>query len=343
MKKSSLVELVRRKDSGYGTYDENTGGGEPIITGNPPVDRGAWAKHNYKEKRESGQPRTKDGKFTYNSVNGKEIKSVSLGKDGKSRGHTINPLLTGGVNGLDVKESRKAIENGTIGNDKTLQKVKDLYYPASGVYVGLDGKVRYTKEDVFDTFMRSMKADSKSANKVQDLKFEGLDADSVKKGRHTLDERKAIAKNKKAGNEFWVVDSATNKIKQFIKNNPNSPIAQLINKVSSNTTNNNNNSNINVKPWSPVSSNNNTNVSNPVPNNNTNNNQTSNINPNIQNKMAGVNYSKNSTQHVFNHSQQDIDSLRDKLKNTNDPKIQSLANLSDDMLDKLFDKFVTKK
>lgn len=62
-----------------GTYQESTGGGTPLAKGEKLKD--------HPEAKRVKQPRDDDGKFTYNSVNGKELKY------GPSRGVTVPPFL----------------------------------------------------------------------------------------------------------------------------------------------------------------------------------------------------------------------------------------------------------
>lgn len=64
-----------------GTYSESTGGGTPLKKGEKLKD--------HPEAHRVSQPRDEDGQFTYNSVNGKELKY------GPSRGTTVPPFLRG--------------------------------------------------------------------------------------------------------------------------------------------------------------------------------------------------------------------------------------------------------
>lgn len=64
-----------------GNYTESTGGGTPLKKGEKLVD--------HPEAKRVMQPRDEDGQFTYNSVNGKELKY------GPSRGTTVPPFLRG--------------------------------------------------------------------------------------------------------------------------------------------------------------------------------------------------------------------------------------------------------
>lgn len=64
-----------------GSFKESTGGGTPLAKGEKLED--------HPEAHRVSQPRDEEGKFTYNSVNGKELKY------GPSRGTTVPPFLRG--------------------------------------------------------------------------------------------------------------------------------------------------------------------------------------------------------------------------------------------------------
>ena len=64
-----------------GTFKESTGGGTPLAKGEKLKD--------HPEAKRVQQPRDENGQFTYNSVNGKELKY------GPSRGTTVPPFLKG--------------------------------------------------------------------------------------------------------------------------------------------------------------------------------------------------------------------------------------------------------
>lgn len=64
-----------------GSYTESTGGGTPLAKGEKLKD--------HPEAKRVQQPRDEDGQFTYNSVNGRELKY------GPSRGTTVPPFLRG--------------------------------------------------------------------------------------------------------------------------------------------------------------------------------------------------------------------------------------------------------
>lgn len=141
-KKSKSKRNIKEITEGagaIGTYKENTGGGEPIDGGG----RGQWERNDYKEKRVPDQPRTNDGKFTYNAVNNKPLKEISK-SHGKSRGTTVPPTLTGGVNGVD-EDIFKRTDDGS-GNltrsaaSKLYEKFEGEFYKKSTIFIDLEGK-----------------------------------------------------------------------------------------------------------------------------------------------------------------------------------------------------------
>ena len=98
-------KIEETQDSGFGKYSESTGGGKPFSTSNTRTTRenGKYRQANNK----TNQPRTNDGKFTYKSANGKSIDP----KYWPSRGKTVNPLLTGGVNGIKIEDVEQEFQS----------------------------------------------------------------------------------------------------------------------------------------------------------------------------------------------------------------------------------------
>lgn len=79
-KKTILEGIIGKENfNKIGTFKESTGGGTPIPKGE--------TLEQHPEAHRVSQPRDEDGKFTYNSVNRKELKY------GPSRGKTIPPFL----------------------------------------------------------------------------------------------------------------------------------------------------------------------------------------------------------------------------------------------------------
>lgn len=86
----------------FGNYKKSYGGGTPLPKGEKAPSE-EWVKDNRQM-----QPRDDDGKFTYNAVNGIELKY------GPSRGTTENPLLRGAKLKM-IKEGQKLkFEDGKV-------------------------------------------------------------------------------------------------------------------------------------------------------------------------------------------------------------------------------------
>lgn len=212
------IKIQDTQDSNFGNYDEDTGGGQPMGPGSndyPDGGRGVW-KDKYKKKpKRTQQPRTKDGKFTYNSVNGHSIKQ-------KSRGETVNPLLTGGENGIKIDEVKKQFGQQS-GN--YWDKYKDKWYTeGSEAVMGssdksrksrnkLDLKTRVSGAAIWDIAKRSY-------DEVKgEFKGESHVFDEVKKGRSSKEENLAKQQAKKTGNEQFVLNQSTGGIQN--RNNLN--------------------------------------------------------------------------------------------------------------------------
>lgn len=132
-----------QKEGKFGHYMTGTGGGEPIPAG----------KKMSTEKRDPDQPRSSDGKFTYNSVNGKPLKDISK-SHGHSRGTTIPPTLTGGKNGIHYY-SDSTHEHIVKGGQDALEKftsltVADAYRKGDRI-VTFDGKIAIAKKDFIES------------------------------------------------------------------------------------------------------------------------------------------------------------------------------------------------
>lgn len=131
-----MHKIHETENSKFGQYAESRGGGSPkggMYGGEN--GRVGWTKRilngevtgNQHRKK---QPRTDDGKFTYNSANGKPLKQ-------KSRGVTVNPLLTGGKNGIKIKdvEAQFAAKKG-----RYYDRFKNNAYQKKTMLVTREGK-----------------------------------------------------------------------------------------------------------------------------------------------------------------------------------------------------------
>lgn len=136
-RKLKPMASIRDTEGGnFGGYEEENGGGTPkggIWGGRD--GRVGW--DNRLKAGETGhreeQPRTSDGKFTYNSVNGKETIY-----DG--RGKTVNPLLTGGKNGIKIDDVKAQFE-AKSGN--LYEQFKKQWHQEGGMKVVKEGKKKY--------------------------------------------------------------------------------------------------------------------------------------------------------------------------------------------------------
>lgn len=102
VKKPSGLETIVGKEAyeKMGNYKEATGGGTPIPKGEKLAD--------HPEAKRVKQPRDDDGRFTYNAVNFKELKTK------ESRGKTVPPFLRG----VKINFAKKGEKNYMWFNDK---------------------------------------------------------------------------------------------------------------------------------------------------------------------------------------------------------------------------------
>lgn len=210
--------------SNFGNYDEGTGGG-----GSPkprsPAQRAPGVNSEYRqENNDTMQPRTSDGKFTYKSVNGKSIDP----KYGPSRGTTVNPLLTGGENGIQISdvENQFANESGEYWD-----KYKDKWYRKGGEIVLADDiKVHVAAEAIWNVARRSYNevtgefgGDIALSHELGDgstkvsLGRSG-DAESetfatTKKGRPSLAAKRAQQQAASSGEDTYVIDPSSGGIR----------------------------------------------------------------------------------------------------------------------------------
>lgn len=201
MAKSNFKKMKSIKDTeggNFGGYKEANGGGSPK--------GGIWGGQNgrvgWSEREQQGevkqgehrkdQPRTKDGKFTYNSVNGKETEY-------ESRGKTVNPLLTGGENGIYIKdvEDQFSKKQGSL-----YDKYKDKWYQRGDKKVTKEGrkhKVQIANESIWNI-----------ARKSFDLKNDELTEEGTtwqnKKGARSTAEKQAISQARANKEEQFVAD-----------------------------------------------------------------------------------------------------------------------------------------
>ena len=206
-KKSSIKDTEK---SGFGEYKEYNGGGSPKGGGWGGQDgRVGWKKRVANGEVKGGehrqnQPRTDDGKFTYNSVNGKETKY-------ESRGETVNPLLTGGVNGIKIDEVEKQFK---AKSGDLYDKYKDKWYQRGSKMITKEGKKLKTviaKDAIWDLARVSFDI------KKGEFTGEGKVWEKAKVGARSMEEKAARKQAHTAQEETFVKDPATGGIATHAK------------------------------------------------------------------------------------------------------------------------------
>lgn len=187
--------------SGFGDYQEGVGGGASPEEKNP-NQRAPGVNSKYRQQNnDTMQPRTDDGKFTYKSVNGHSIDP----KYGPSRGKTVNPLLTGGENGIKIEDVEKDFANQS---GKYWDKYKDKWYTKGGeVVTSGDFKTRVAGEAVWDVAKRSYD------EVTGEFQSESSVFSETKKGRRSKEENAARQKALASGEEQAVINQSTGGIK----------------------------------------------------------------------------------------------------------------------------------
>lgn len=227
------------ENSGFGTYNEDLGGGTPV--------GGVWGGRSgrvgWQNRKNAGevsqgasrdeQPRTADGKFSYNSLNGKETKYTPRGK-------TVNPLLTGGKNGIKISTVKAQFQER---KGEFYDKYKSVFYQASSglaTKVGKDYLIKVAGEDIWEIARRSWD--------ISTGQFGGENTafTKTKRGRVSAQDKAAKRFAKKTGQEQFVMDkkdpNAIRAAKLKIKGSNDSSLKQassnLIQQASSNNSQN---------------------------------------------------------------------------------------------------------
>lgn len=206
-KKKSIKDT---EGSGFGSYKEDRGGGSPKggmyggqagrVGWQKRVDQGEVKGNEHRE----NQPRTKDGKFTYNSANGKSLKY-------KSRGVTVNPLLTGGENGVYIEDVEEQFENQ---KGDYYDRWKDRFYRVGSEKITQDefGKlhISLSQEKIWEVARKSFDIDADE--------FEGESEvfSERKKGRPSKEETFAKEQAEANNEETYVLNPETGGIKEFL-------------------------------------------------------------------------------------------------------------------------------
>lgn len=198
--KKNIVKKIQDTEGGnFGNYQEAVGGGTPFEKGNSNT---RTTRENGKKREADNpttmQPRTNDGKFTYKSVNGQSIDP----KYGPSRGKTVNPLLTGGKNGIEIDdvESSFAHQSGAYWD-----KYKDKWYTKGGKVITEGLKTKVSAETIWN--LAKKKYDTVKGE------FEGETENwETKGGKKSAAEKAAIEKVKATGEQQYAIDASTGAI-----------------------------------------------------------------------------------------------------------------------------------
>lgn len=215
-KKKHIVKKIQETEglnTGFGDYEESTGGGKPFEAGNSNT---RTTRENGKTRQANNpttnQPRTEDGKFTYKSVNGKSIDP----KYGPSRGVTVPPTLTGGQNGIKIEDVEKQF--GTK-SGAYWDKYKDNWYNVGGkiVTVGLSTKISakaiWDMAKEYDSSLGEYKGESENWKTKAGVKSKA-EKEAIGKAKSEKAQQNVIAKE---GGIEQVGGSKKKAIQDFIK------------------------------------------------------------------------------------------------------------------------------
>lgn len=202
------AKIQDTENSGFGNYYEGVGGG-----GSPeakdPAQRAPGVNSDYrKENNDTMQPRTDDGKFTYKSVNGESIDP----KYGPSRGTTVNPLLTGGKNGIEINEVEKQFSNQS---GVYWDTYKDTWYPKGGEKISFEAASH--KKALWKTKVAGAAVWDVAKRRYDSVKGEFMGESSVfeesKSGKSSAEEKSAKQKAESGNQEEYVINKNTGGIK----------------------------------------------------------------------------------------------------------------------------------
>ena len=231
-KKKHFVQKIQDTEGGnFGKYQEGTGGGHPFEAGNTNT---RTTRENGKKRQaenpKTNQPRTADGKFTYKSVNGKSIDP----KYGPSRGKTVNPLLTGGDNGVYIREStydHDVYSNGYLIHKKgeTIKasehnveedfaeqsgaywdKYKDKWYETGGKIITVDLSTQVSSDAIWEQAKKAYNEE------LKEFMGESEDWFETKFGKKSKTEQAAIEQVQKTGKQAPVI-GADGGIEKYVK------------------------------------------------------------------------------------------------------------------------------
>ena len=223
MAKFQKKKIQDFENSDFGNYKEGVGGGGSPQPGDPSKHGHGVNSDHRKANNDTMQPRTSDGKFTYKSVNGQSIDP----KYGPSRGKTVNPLLTGGENGIKISdvEQEFSAQSGAIWDkfkDKWYQKGSEYMLLSQGKGHKADWSTRVAGEAIWEVAKErydKVKGEFKGESKI----FE-----EAKKGKLGKEEQAAKQLAQSTGEEQAVIDQSSGAIKVkpgTVQNFPSQPVA----------------------------------------------------------------------------------------------------------------------
>ena len=207
MAKYQKKKIQDTENGGFGKYKEGVGGGASPQPGDPSKHGHGVNSDHRKANNDTMQPRTNDGKFTYKSVNGQSIDP----KYGPSRGKTVNPLLTGGENGIKISDVEREFynESGAIWS-----KYKDKWYQKGSEYALMSQGSKHKKG--FSTRVSGDAIWNVAKRRYDKVKGEFTGESGVfkegKKGARTAEEQTAIQKAQQTGEEQAVINPSSGAI-----------------------------------------------------------------------------------------------------------------------------------
>ena len=208
MAKYQKKKIQETENSGFGKYQEGVGGGASPEPGDPSKHGHGVNSDHRKANNDTMQPRTNDGKFTYKSVNGESIDP----KYGPSRGKTVNPLLTGGENGIKISDVEQEFYNQS---GALWDKYKDKWYQKGSEYALMSQGSKH--KEGFATRVAGEAIWEVAKRRYDKVKGEFTGESKVfsqgKKGARTAEEQAAHQKAAQTGEEQAVIDQSSGAIK----------------------------------------------------------------------------------------------------------------------------------
>ena len=211
--KKHIVKKMQETEglnTGFGEYDESTGGGKPFEKGNSNT---RTTRENGKTRQaqnpNTNQPRTNDGKFTYKSVNGESIDP----KYGPSRGTTVPPTLTGGVNGIQIEDVEKQFSQKS---GSYWDKYKGSWYNkggkvmTQGLSTKISGEAVWNMAKEYDKSLGEYKGESENW-KTKTGKKSASEVEAAQQVKKSKEQQNVIEK------ETGGIETVGKKFKEFVE------------------------------------------------------------------------------------------------------------------------------